>query len=100
MVTLNEDPDRSGPLPERQRRLLEVEPHRLELIALVGHVHITADVLQLFPLVWNEDPITRGLKLSSPAPSDSSLRTGVWNEDPITRGLKLCIWVEFVLFTV
>ena len=47
VVTLNEDPDGSGPLPERQRRLLEVEPHRLELIALVGHVHITADVLQL-----------------------------------------------------
>ena len=47
VVTLNEDPDGSGPLPERQRRLLEVEPHRLELIALVGRVHITADALQL-----------------------------------------------------
>lgn len=47
VVTLNEDPDGSGPRPERQRRLLEVEPHRLELIALVGRVHITADVLEL-----------------------------------------------------
>ena len=47
VVTLNEDPDVSGPRPERQRRLLEVEPHRLELIALVGRVHITADVLEL-----------------------------------------------------
>ena len=47
VVTLNEDPDGPGPLPERQRRLLEVEPHRLELIALVGRVHITADALQL-----------------------------------------------------
>ena len=47
VVTLNEDPDGPGPLAERQRRLLEVEPHRLELIALVGRVHITADALQL-----------------------------------------------------
>ena len=47
VVTRNEDPDGPGPLPERQRRLLEVEPHRLELIALVGRVHITADALQL-----------------------------------------------------
>ena len=47
VVTLNEDPDGPGPGPKRQRRLLEVEPHRLELIALVGRVHITADALEL-----------------------------------------------------
>ena len=42
VVTLDKDPDGSGPLPERRRRLIEVEPHRLELIALVGRVHITS----------------------------------------------------------
>ncbi len=47
VVTLDEDPDGPGPLPERRRRLIEVEPHRLELIALLGRVHITADATQL-----------------------------------------------------
>ncbi len=47
VVTLTEDPDGSGPLPERRRRLIEVEPHRLELIALVGRVHMTSDATQL-----------------------------------------------------
>ncbi len=46
-VTLDEDPDGTGPLPERRRRLLEVEPHRLELIALVGRAHITLDATRL-----------------------------------------------------
>ncbi|MBF0246323.1 MAG: CRISPR-associated endonuclease Cas1, partial [Planctomycetes bacterium] len=43
IITLDEDPDGSGPLPEKRRRLLETEMHRLELIALVGRAHITAD---------------------------------------------------------
>ena len=47
IVTLDEDPDGSGPLPERRRRLIEVEPHRLELIALVGRAHITRDATRL-----------------------------------------------------
>ena len=47
VVTRDEDPDGSGPLPERRRRLLEVEPHRLELIALVGAAHITSDATKL-----------------------------------------------------
>ena len=46
-VTLNKDPDGSGPLPERQSRLIEVEPHRLELIALVGRAHITSAATRL-----------------------------------------------------
>jgi len=47
IVTLDQDPDGRGPLPERRRRLIEVEPHRLELIALVGRAHITLDATQL-----------------------------------------------------
>ncbi len=47
IVTLDKDPDGSGPLPERRRRLIEVEPHRLELIALVGRAHITLDATRL-----------------------------------------------------
>lgn len=47
LVTLDEDPDGAGPLPKRRRRLLEVEPHRLELIALVGRAHITSDATKL-----------------------------------------------------
>ena len=45
IVTLDEDPDGKGPLPERRRKLIEVEPHRLELIALVGRTHITSDAM-------------------------------------------------------
>lgn len=47
IVTLDEDPDGPGPLPEGRRRLIEVEPHRLEMIGLVGRVHITTDATQL-----------------------------------------------------
>ncbi len=43
VVTLDEDPDGAGPLPEHRRRLIEVEAHRLELVALFGRVHITSD---------------------------------------------------------
>ena len=47
MVTLDEDPDGSGPLPIRRRELIEVEPHRLELVALIGRVHITSSATQM-----------------------------------------------------
>ena len=47
IVTLDEDPDGPGPLSRRRRELIEVEPHRLEMIGLVGRVHITADVTRL-----------------------------------------------------
>jgi len=46
VVTLDEDPDGKGPLPERRRTLAEVEPHRLELIALVGRAHVTSDAMR------------------------------------------------------
>ena len=42
VVTCDKDPDGAGPKPERRHRLIEVEPHRLELIALVGRAHITS----------------------------------------------------------
>jgi len=47
VVTLDEDPDQSGPLPEKRKTLLEVEPHLVELVALVGSAHITADATRL-----------------------------------------------------
>lgn len=43
VVTVDEDPDGTGPLPERRKTLLEVEPHHVEAIVLVGDVHITSD---------------------------------------------------------
>ncbi|MBI3090674.1 MAG: CRISPR-associated endonuclease Cas1 [Candidatus Tectomicrobia bacterium] len=44
VVTAEVNPDGpAGPEPERRRTLIEVEPHRLEIIALVVRVHITAD---------------------------------------------------------
>ncbi len=47
VVTLDEDPDGPGPLPKGRRRLIEVEPHRLEMIGLMGRAHITADATRL-----------------------------------------------------
>lgn len=47
VVTLDEDPDGKGPLPERRRTLAEVEPHRLEAICLVGRAHVTSDAVHL-----------------------------------------------------
>jgi CRISPR-associated protein Cas1 len=47
VVTVDDDPDGAGPLPEKHRKLLEVEAHRLELVALVGRVHATSDAVQL-----------------------------------------------------
>ncbi|MBF0155434.1 MAG: CRISPR-associated endonuclease Cas1 [Magnetococcales bacterium] len=46
-VTQEIDPDGDGPLPPGRTVLLEVEPHRLEMVALVGRVHITQDALKL-----------------------------------------------------
>ena len=46
-VTLDEDPDGKGPLPEKRKKLLEVETHRLEMIALCGRVHITSDATRV-----------------------------------------------------
>lgn len=46
IVTLDEDPDGKGPLPERRRILAEIEPHLLEAVMLVGEVHITSDATQ------------------------------------------------------
>lgn len=47
LVTLTRDPDGDGPLPEGREALLEVEPHRLDAIVLVGRVHITREALAL-----------------------------------------------------
>ena len=47
VVTVDKDPDGAGPKPERRHRLIEVEPHRLELISLVGRTHITSDATRL-----------------------------------------------------
>ncbi|NGZ07740.1 MAG: CRISPR-associated endonuclease Cas1, partial [Magnetococcales bacterium] len=43
-VTAAHDSGETGKTP---RLLLKVEPHRLELVALVGRVHITVDAMQL-----------------------------------------------------
>ena len=56
-VTVSEDPDGSGPLETQTRRLIEVEPHRIELIALVGRVHITSYATRFclenrIPVAW------------------------------------------------
>ncbi|MBF0625852.1 MAG: CRISPR-associated endonuclease Cas1 [Magnetococcales bacterium] len=47
IVTLDVDPDGDGPLPPTRSVLLEVEPHRLEMIGLVGRIHITGNALLL-----------------------------------------------------
>lgn len=48
IVTLRSDiGDDKCSLDGRRRTLLEVEPHRLELIALIGRVHITSDATRL-----------------------------------------------------
>ena len=64
VVTVEQDPDESGASPERRRRLIEVEPHRLDLIALFGRVHITSDAILFclregIDLAW----LTRGGRL-------------------------------------
>lgn len=47
VVTRDEDPDSSRPRSKARRTLIEVEPHRLELIALVGRVHITSSATRM-----------------------------------------------------
>ncbi len=47
VVTAEIDPDGKGPEPARREELFEVEPHRLELIALVGRCNITTDAMHL-----------------------------------------------------
>ncbi|MBI2190413.1 MAG: CRISPR-associated endonuclease Cas1 [Planctomycetes bacterium] len=48
LVTAEIDPDgKEGPKPLKRQTLLEVEPHRVEAIVLVGHSHITSDALHL-----------------------------------------------------
>ncbi|MEO5365634.1 MAG: CRISPR-associated endonuclease Cas1 [Magnetococcus sp. WYHC-3] len=46
-VTRDEDPDHGGSLPPARTVLMDVEPHRLEVIVLVGRVHITRDAVAL-----------------------------------------------------
>ncbi|MCL5269529.1 MAG: CRISPR-associated endonuclease Cas1 [bacterium] len=47
IITLDDDPDGKGPLPETQPLLLRVPPHRLEILILMGRVHITRDATLL-----------------------------------------------------
>ncbi len=57
VVTVSKDPDGSGPLPTKTRELIEVEPHRIELIAIVGRVHMTSHAMRFcleqgIPVAW------------------------------------------------
>jgi len=57
VVTVSEDPDGRGPLPTKTRQLIEVEPHRIELIAIVGRVHMTSHAVRFcleqgIPVAW------------------------------------------------
>ena len=47
VVTVSRDPDGRGPLPKKTKELIEVEPHRLEMIALVGSAHITSSAIRM-----------------------------------------------------
>jgi CRISPR-associated protein Cas1 len=48
VVTLDVEAEgKDGAEAVRHRRLIEVEPHRLEMIGLVGRTHITSDALHL-----------------------------------------------------
>ena len=47
VVTLDEIHGEGAARIERRRRLIKVEPHRLEMISLVGRAHITADATHL-----------------------------------------------------
>ncbi|MCY4171586.1 MAG: CRISPR-associated endonuclease Cas1 [Bacteroidetes bacterium] len=57
VVTVSKDPDGSGPLPTKTQQLIEVEPHRIELIAIVGRIHITGHAVRFclengIPVSW------------------------------------------------
>ena len=43
LVTLDVDLDGAGPSPKTRQTLLEVEPHRIDLIAIIGRAHVTSD---------------------------------------------------------
>lgn len=43
VVTLDDASGKSAGSSQHRRRLIEVEPHRLDLVALFGRVHITSD---------------------------------------------------------
>jgi len=47
LVTRDDDSDGAAPRPKDREILIEVELHRLEMIALVGRVHITSAATQL-----------------------------------------------------
>jgi len=74
VVTMDDDPDGpSGPLPETRNRLLEVEPHRIEAIVMIGGVHITSSAMHRsldrgIDIAW----LTRGGRLRGRAVSPSS----------------------------
>ncbi len=42
VVTVTRDPDGRGPLPQKTREIIEIEPHRLEMVAMIGGAHITS----------------------------------------------------------
>ena len=57
LVTVSKDPDGRGPLPTKTKQLMEVEPHRVELIAIVGRVHMTSHAMRFcleqgIPVAW------------------------------------------------
>ena len=93
LVTLDEDPDgRGGPEPERRTTLTEVEPHRLEMIGLVGSVHITRDALDLcldqgIDVAWfSRNGRLRG-RLAGPLSRTADLRLAQGDaiRDPVRR---------------
>ncbi len=45
VVTLDEETSRNTPRPPDRKRLIEVKPHRLDTVILVGAVHITGSAL-------------------------------------------------------
>ena len=93
LVTRDEDSDgRDGAEPERRDILLEVEPHRLELIAFVGSVHVTRDALDLclekgIDVAWfSRNGRLRG-RLVGPLSRTADLRLAQWDavRDPERR---------------
>jgi len=79
IVTLDEEADGSDPAPDHRRILLEVEPHHLDSVGLVGQVHITSEAtllclqenLPVYWLSWGGE--TRG-RLLPPQPRNAELR--------------------------
>jgi CRISPR-associated protein Cas1 len=93
LVTAEIDPDgKAGPEPARRQTLLDVEPHRLELIALVGNTHITSDALRLCLekgiavawFAWNGKYLGR-IMPEAPKSADLRLLQYAAASDPATR---------------